>query len=210
MSKRIRNKALKLGLPSLKKRNNTNTNILIHPNTLNSNEEHILKFMTKSDIYRLYKKVEALPKKIVGIDFEFITFKNVRDAISPSDIQLFNILYTEKGKKYSPTNIIIKIKKISFNDGTNKTYKTPIYFFKSTGKSRAVSNNKSQRTKNIWFPTNTYPFEMNFGGIDRITKLEDSILRSGKKNKDINIQKYGRFLNLEMSMISFFLTNLFK
>lgn len=214
MSRRLRDRALKLGLPTLKRKNNKSSRNNISSKTNNRNlkphEEDMLKFMNRSNVYKVYSDIESLPKKIIGIDFEFITHKKVRDTISPSDLELFNIIYTKKSKIYSPTNLIVKIKKITFNNGTTKLFRNPIYFFKSTGKSRHVSDNRKLNTSNIWFPTNTYPFEMSFSGIHRITKLEDPILRSMEKNKDINIKKYGRFLNLEMSMISYFLTNLFK
>jgi len=96
---------------------------------------------------------------------------------------------------------MVIIKEISYKDGIIKQYKNPIYFFKSTGTSRAVD------TKNLWFPTGNIPFEIDIVNekINRITKLEDKILLDHSFDSNFNIEKYGRFLTLENALISKYL-----
>jgi hypothetical protein len=190
-------------LPKEKASNNTR---------ISHNEEEILKFMNKKDVNRLFTKIDKLEKKIIGIDLEIINSENIENTFNSESLNLVMYKSIYSKKKYNPTRIVVKIKKITFNDSSHKIFKVPIFFFKSSGESRRVSNNNSLKTKDVWFPTDKKPFQINFNEIYRISKLEDPILqfRIRPKNKDINIIKYGRFLTLENTMISKFLSEIFK
>ena len=171
-------------------------------------EETTLKFMNKKNVERIFLKIDKMEKKIVGLDIEIINSKNVSDTFNSLNKKLFEKLYSST--PYTPDRLVVKIKKITYSDLSTKSFRSPIYFFKSTGESRKMSNNL--KTKDIWFPTNKKPFEMDFTHVKRITKLEDSILSSKLKptDKEIDITEYGRFLTLENAMISKFLSHILK
>lgn len=183
---------------------------IINNKHITHNEEQILKYMNKKDVNRLFSKIDKLEKKIIGIDLEIINSKNVENTFNNSNLALYKTIYSKK--KYTPNRLVVKIKKITFNDSTHKIFRVPIFFFKSSGESRRVSDNNSLKTKNVWFPTNKKPFQINFKKIYRISKLEDPILQFGIRpvSKDSNILEYGRFLTLENAMISKFLSETFK
>lgn len=191
-------------MPSKNNSRNTSRN-----NMLTSNEKYYLKNMNKKDIIKLYIELDELDKTITGLTFDFITSDNALETFRKEDQRLFSLIY--KDNPFVPDREVIKITEIIYKDKTKKL-SYPIYFFKSTGKSRSLSTNGKLNTTDIWFPTNKYPFELDFKKVRRITKLEDLFLLSNKKpnDKTSNIMKYGRFITLENALISKFLFETLK
>ena len=199
MSKLKRSKKSFFEVPLLPKKNDSK---------LNKVESDYLKFMNMKDVKDLFFEIDKIDLQIIGLSFDFINSENVADTFDDSIKPLFLMIY--KDTPFIPERNIVKIKEIIFSDKLVKNLESPLYFFKSSGESRKL--NDKLKTKDIWFPTNKNPLEMDFTRVTRITKLEDPILASNIRPKDpsINIMKYGRFLTLENSLISKFLFDTLK
>ena len=170
--------------------------------SLSYQQKDILRYMNRTDVNKLFKTLESLPK-IIRMNLEILNDDSLYNELNHISKRVYNNVYTKKKKKYNLKRMIIKIKNIEYDNSEITTFKSPIYFFKSTGGSRGVD------TKDIWFPTNKNPIDLYS---NRITKLEDPILESGiiPNNKKINIDKYGRFITLENAVISKYLSSIFK
>ena len=63
---------------------------------------------------------------IMGQVFELINPNKVRETFGPIGTYFYNKIYSKK--KYKPKRALLKIKNISFNNGTEKVLKTPFIF----------------------------------------------------------------------------------
>ena len=169
-------------------------------------ENYILKYMNKNHITKVFDSIDNLK----SVNFDIISNKNIRKTfeINPLLLSLYDIFYNDNTKDFNITYDVVKINKIIFLDGNTKAF-DHLYFYKSKGISRSDIQHPELSTKDCWFPTDKCPFQLDLSGnLDRLSKLEDDIVGDQCNYNSYEINKYGRYLTEENSLISKYLFNL--
>ena len=139
-----------------------------------------LKYMTLSEANQIYNELK-------GDKINFKLEKEPVETISSDTI-------------YNPMDRRDYVKVIEIN---GKKLEKPLYFYKSTGTSRA--NPFDDPPKNIWFPSGDKLFDINlFTNKLRINKLEDEYMAEPDKiiREYESLSKFKRFINENNAFIS--------